>query len=322
MKNEPPFPFPTLVDSTMMSTFDACEMHFSYEYGRQMARLAISPDLHAGGAFAHGLAIVRAGLYKYKLTFEDAFTAGVRGMFEFWGDFDPPDLHPKSLGNMIGALENYFQEYPVGEELYLPLILNDGTPAVEFTIAVPTEVPHPQTGDPIIYAGRFDMLGVYDDSFLCVVDEKTAKSLPGDWATQWGVKGQMLGYCFGAQSYGYAVSTVVIRGIAILQTMYKHLQVVEEIPQWQIDRWWEVTNKKIRRMVQAWEQDDWMLSYGDGCNSFFRNCSFMELCLSRNPENSFLNYQKRVWNPLEKDPTWPKGGPQYETVGNISELVG
>ncbi len=106
---------------------------------------------------------------------------------------------------------------------------------------------------PILYGGRSDMIANYNDQWLCILDEKTTGAFYGDWASIWGMRGQFLGYCFAGQTYGYATTRAVIRGIAILKTKYNHLQVIEEYSQWQIDRWWETANKKIAKMVQAWE---------------------------------------------------------------------
>ena len=47
----------------------------------------------------------------------------------------------------------------------------------------------------------------------------------------------------------------------------------------------------------------------------------MPLCVAENPEVEFSNYQIRIWNPLEKDPTWPEGGPEYQVVENVKEFM-
>lgn len=315
-----PIPFPRLVDNTMMSAADACEMKFFNEFVRCLSPLAISPDLHAGGAFSKGIEMVRRGLYKDALHIREALPLGIRAIMEFWGDFAPPTGHPKTCEAMMGALDDYFREYPPESDPYRPHMLSNGEPAVEFTFAIPTDVTHPETGDPILYAGRSDMIASYDGQFLCVMDEKTTKALGQNWSKSWGMRGQFIGYCYGAQHYGYNISRAVVRGIAILKTKYNHIQVIEEYPQWQIDRWWATMNKKLARLVQRWEEQDWNHSYGDACTSY-GGCPFMPLCVVETPENDFSSYQRRVWNPLEKDPTWPKGGPEFETVGNVKELL-
>jgi len=316
----PQFPFPSLVDSTMMSAFDSCEQKWCYEFGHKLSPLAISPDLHAGGAFSHGIAIARTGYYKYKLSQNDALIAGARGIMEFWGDFDPPEKNPKTCEAMVGALEDYLNTYPFETDLYQPLILSDGSAAVEYSFSIISDVLNPDTNEPVVFAGRFDMLANYDNQFLCIVDEKTTKAFYGDWDAIWGMRGQFMGYCYALQQNGYKVDIAVIRGIQILKTMYHQREVLEQYPQWQIDRWWETMNKKLRKMVECWKTNDWTLSFGDACGNY-GGCVFIPLCISATPENQFSNYQRREWNPLEKDPTWPKGGPQYEIIANIKELM-
>lgn len=303
-----------------MSSFDACHYKWFYEFGHALSPLAINPDLHAGGAFSQAIEVTRQAFYGDNLPLDVALPIGIRALIKFWGDFEPPERNPKTCEAMIGALADYFREYPPGEDLFRPMILADGKPAVEFTFAIPTNVMHPETGEPIIYAGRADMIGNYDDKWLCIVDEKTTKGFYGDWASIWGMRGQFIGYCFAGQYYGYPITRTVIRGIAILKTMYKHLQVIEEYSQWQIDRWWEETNIKIKKMVEIWESNTYLHSYGDACGSY-GGCQFLGLCTSPEPENQFSNFQRRVWNPLKKDPTWPEGGPKYETLGTLEELV-
>jgi len=131
------FPFPSLVDSTIMSAFDSCQQKMAYEFGHHLSPLAINPDLHAGGAFSHGIAIVRTGLYQHQLSLETSLMAGARGMFEFWGDFEPPPKNPKTLEAMIGALDDYFNTYNPESDPYKPYVLAAGKPAVEFSFSIP-----------------------------------------------------------------------------------------------------------------------------------------------------------------------------------------
>lgn len=315
-----PFPFPELIDSTQLRVFSSCQTKWMNEHGHHLSPLAINPHLHAGGAFSRGIEVVRHGFYKLNLTQEQSFLAGVRSMIEFWGDFEPPPKNPKTCEAMIGALENYLEEYPLAEDSYKPLQLDSG-PAVEFTFSIPTHIMHPETGDPILFGGRFDMLAEFEGGqFIAVVDEKTTGSFGQKWTSQWGMRGQFIGYCVAATHYGYKTSTAVIRGIAILKTMYHQLQVVEEYSEWQMQRWWLETNLKISRMVAAWKDNAFDHDYGDACGAY-GGCPFLPLCISKDPEQQFSNYQVRVWDPLKKDPTWPEGGPKYEVLGTLDELM-
>ena len=308
--------FPTQIDSTMLSAFVSCPTKFLYEHVFHLATTGISPDLHAGGAFAHALEHIRGALYSDEKPIEEALLIGTQAFLEFWGDYEPPDDHPKSLVNTFNALVDYFDVYPPETDPVRPFMLSTGKPAVEFTFAIPTTVMHPETGDPILYCGRFDLLGYYNN-VLFIIDEKTTKSLGGTWARQWDMRGQLMGYCFAAQQYGYNVSHALIRGVAIQKTQSKHLQAIAHFAQWQLTRWWDHANQHILRMTlyykHAKEQfektgkassifESWPQSFADACSSY-GGCAFMGLCASEEPDLWFSDFKIRVWDPLAKDPT-------------------
>lgn len=314
-------PFPDLVDNTMVSCFDSCERKFHNEFLMRLAPLAISPDLHAGGAFSRGLEIARRSFYALDKTQPEALIDGVNAMITFWGAFEPPHNHPKTLDNMIGALDSYLQTYPFETDPYTPYKLSNGSPAVEFTFCIPTEVMHPQTGLPIMYGGRFDMMAVHSEIGLVIVDEKTTKAFGTTWSSQWGMRGQFIGYLYGAQQHGYDTSTFLIRGIAILKTKYNHLECLEQFPQWQLERWWQQLQRKLRRMVECWERNDWGYSYGEACTSYGGCMYLTTLCTSLDETSHYGQFQERNWNPLAKDPSWPQNGPTYETIDLPKELM-
>ena len=73
---------------------------------------------------------------------------------------------------MWQAVEFYFEEYPLDGDSIKPYKFEDGRTGIEFTFGIPIPINHPDSGDPIVLAGRFDLLGYYND-LLAVVDEKT-----------------------------------------------------------------------------------------------------------------------------------------------------
>ncbi len=309
--------FPEVVDSTMLAAFDSCAQKFFNEYILCLASVGISPDLHAGGAFAHGLHHARVAFYGDGADRTTAAVVGARAFIEYFGDYEAPEGHPKDFVNTLCALLDYFEYYPFDTDPIQPIMLANGKPAVEFTFALPTEIMHPTTGQPIIYGGRCDMLGTYN-SVGVVVDEKTTKAMGAAWAKNWSMRGQFMGYVFAAQQYGHtAVSTALVRGVAIQKTQYKHMQVIESYAKWQLTRWWTEVHRKIADMISYWDlmTDEangnphrfWPYSYGDGCSSY-SGCTFLHLCTVEEPSQWYGDYAKRVWNPLEKDPT--KDSPQ------------
>jgi len=286
-----------------MACFDSCEKKFHNEYIHGLTRSAKSPDLHAGGVFASAIEAAGRALWIDGADLDTALQAATRKAIKEWGYYDPPEGHVKSFLNMMGALYSYFEEYPPHSDPIKPYMrgATDGEePAIEYTFALPTDVPHPVSGDPILYCGRFDLLGVLQ-SKLFIVDEKTTKNFSYNWAYQWGMRGQFLGYCWACQQHGLPVSDALIRGVAIQKTQYKHMQAIVGYQQWQIDRWHENMIKRLHRMATSFALDDWEYSYGDGCSSY-SGCQFTDLCTSPRPENWLGDYEERRWNPLAKDP--------------------
>ena len=331
MPDTPNLTFPEVIDSTMLVTFDSCAQKFFDEYILCLASTGISPDLHAGGAFAHGLHHARMAFYADGLPRTEAAIVGASAFIEYFADYEPPDDHPKDFVNTLCALLDYFEYYPFDADPIQPIMLANGKPAVEFTFALPTEIANPTTGQPIIYGGRCDMLGTYN-SVGVIVDEKTTKAMGASWAKTWAMRGQFIGYVFAAQQYGHDVSTALVRGIAIQKTQYKHMQVIESYAQWQLDRWWTEVHKKLARMVEMFTAMQvhaesathrhrfWDQSFGDGCSSY-SGCTFLHLCTVEDPTAWYGDYARRIWNPLEKDPTKESPQPPTEKGYTMAELA-
>ena len=319
--------FPSKIDSSILSTFDSCKQRGLREYILGLTHSAISPDLHCGGAFAKGLEVSRHALWVRGDSLSDATLRGAWAISDYWGDVDPePEKHGKphikSLVNTVAALYSYFEEYDPNTDGIEPYYYGDGKPAIEFTFAIPMEVNHPVSGEPIIFCGRCDLLGHFND-FFCVVDEKTTTSLGTQWVYKWAMRGQFIGYCYAAQHYGLPISSALIRGIAFQVKEFKHMQVIEQYPQWQIDRWWQEANAKVQHLVDIWNFNcevygdtidsptftqfcnSWQHSYGDACDSY-GGCPYRkDICTCENPEDWLSEFDIRRWDPLKKNPAVP-----------------
>src|SRR3990172_5087025 len=93
-----------------------------------------------------------------------------------------------------------------------------------FAAAIP-EVKHPETGDPILFCGRFDQLAEYN-KMLFVEDEKTTTSLGEQWRNNWDLDSQFTGYVWGAKQFGLPVVGAIVRGIGLLKTKTTHQEVI------------------------------------------------------------------------------------------------
>lgn len=303
--------FPLVVDSTMRGDFVACPHKFYEGYILKRALPGGAVDLTAGGAFAKGLEIVRGLVWgPEKLSLDDALANAIPRVWAEYGDIPvPEDKQHKSALNVIRALTAYFDKYDPATDHIRPYMKQDGYPATEFTFTIPTQVIHPDTGEPLIYAGRTDLLGVYQDS-IWIVDDKTAGALGPSWDRSWALRGQLTGYTFAANYMGYKAQGAIVRGISFLKTgAFGFSEPIEYRSNWQMERWWVQLHRDLTRMVHCWQDKSeehpygyWDYSFADACTSF-NGCQFAQLCKVSNPDEwAKGTYELRDWSPLDRNP--------------------
>lgn len=288
--------FPRVIDNSMRETFVACPMRFYRSYVQQLTMPSISVHLHAGAAYAKGLEVMRRSFYQDGKSADDALADGITALLIHYGNFDCPAESPKTAERMAGALEYYTSQYPL-ETDYITPFMAGGEASLEFTFAIELPIMHPDTGEPIIYAGRFDMLAMYND-MLVVYDDKTTSQLGGGWAKKWRINSQFTGYSWAAKQYGFDVQAVVVRGISILKTTYGNAEVITYRPQWMLDRWYAQLLTEIRQMIEFYKAQQWPLSMADACSSY-GGCMFVDLCDKENPDTWIeTQFITREYNPL------------------------
>jgi hypothetical protein len=260
-----------------------------------------SIHLVAGGAFAEGIEAVRNAFWRDGRTGTEAMAQGVKALLKHWGDFEAPDNTPKTLDNMIHALDSYFQHWGFETDPIQPAMLA-GKPAVEFDFALPIDpsLIHPETGDPILYSGRYDMIGERGGE-LWAVDEKTTGYLGKSWYNQWVLRSQLTGYCWAAREYDIPVVGAIIRGIAIKKTGFDFAESIQYRPDWMIDRWHNQLIKDVRRMIEMWEADDYDYAL-DGACSDYGGCTFLDICSTPHPDRWLeADFVQRIWDPLTRE---------------------
>ena len=159
----PTLSFPQVIDSSMMEDA-ACQYKFFIKHVLKKHEPGTSVDLHAGGAIAHALEAARLSLWVDKQPLDKALEVATEAFIEFWGDYEAPENHAKDFVNTINAIYSYFEEYPPHTDKIEPYLFEGGRPAVEFTFAIPLPIMHPDTNEPLVFAGRFDLLGYYHNS--------------------------------------------------------------------------------------------------------------------------------------------------------------
>lgn len=299
--------FPAVIDNTNRSSFRKCETYWQYANINRIKPATPSIHLHAGAAFAKGIETVRRAFWESKASPADALALGIHALITHFGDFVIDEGHNKSCERLCQALISYFDQYPIDADSIQPFHnVEADTYGIEFSFAITipdddgSPILHPDSGDPLIYGGKFDMLGVRDN-VLFVTDEKTTSQLGNAWLKQWSLDSQFTGYCWAAQQYGYPVAGAIIRGISFLKNGNGHAEAVIFRPQWQIDRWLNELRRDVKRMIELYKNPQLGVSMAIDksiCGNY-GGCGYSMLCESPNPESWIpLHYAKNTWNPL------------------------
>jgi hypothetical protein len=293
--------FPEIIDNTQRESYVTCPRRFFHGFVQKIGPTPPSVHLHAGGAYAAGMEIMRKAFYDKGFSADDSLALGIEALIQYYGDFETPEGSNKSCARMVGALEHYAQVYPLESDFIKPYLLASGKHAIEFTFAVPLPILHPVTGNPILYSGRFDMLGIRD-GVLFVEDDKTTSQLGATWTAQWDLNSQFTGYCWAAQAFNFPVAGAIIRGTSILKNGYGDAQAIVYRPQWILDRWYNQLLLDVTRMIEDWKCNSFGYALGASCSSY-SGCEYKRLCLTQDQDSILsIYFQQRHWNPLAKDP--------------------
>ena len=295
-------PFPHVIDSTLMAGFKSCPRKSELEAFFHWKPQNQSVHLHAGAAYASGMEAARRAFYIDGESAEDSIAAGVQALLVAYGDFDCPPNSPKGAERMAGALEFYFSHYRLGKDQAIPLALPGGKSGIEFNFLEPIELDHPETGEPLLYSGRMDMMCSYEGMKLGE-DDKTASQLGASWPAQWNLRSQFTGYVWGAARAGIKLDGFLVRGVSILKTKYDTLQAITYRPAWQIDRWYEQLLRDLRRMIAAWEEGYFDYNLDHACAEY-GGCPFRGVCQMRDPEPLLRQqFERRRWDPVARTET-------------------
>lgn len=299
-------PFPEVFDSSMIAGFKSCPQLFNKTYMHHWKAKGQSVHLHAGKAFATGIEIARRSFYEQGLDAEMSVANGLGALLAAYGNFECPADSAKSAERTAGALEYYFENYPLSHSDFTPILMPGGKLGIEFNFVHPLPILHPVTGNPLLYCGRMDALVNYAGGrYIC--DEKTTTSLGATWGRQWDLRAQFTGYAWGCREAGIRVDGAIIRGVSILKTKYETQQPVTYRPEWQIDRWYQELLLWIEDIKLCWERDQagnafaWKHNLDHTCAEY-GGCTFRQCCTSQD-EAPWLDtyFEQRRWDPLLRE---------------------
>lgn len=302
-------PFPTVIDSTFLASVKSCEVKALRTYVEHWKPKGESIHLVAGGAFAKGLEVARRAFWEDKQSPADSVALGVGALIAAYGEFEAPEGSTKTLDRVAGALEFYFSNCPLaesagpfGEQIDGRPALLHGTRAIEFSFAQPLPLLHPESGEPLIYSGRSDMIVNFADG-IYIWDDKTTSSLGNSWASSWELRSQFTGYCWAAREMGIPVDGVVTNGVSILKTKYDYQRAITYRAPWELDRWLANTVAVLERFIESWKSGHYIYNFDDACTAY-GGCALREVCKSPNPEQWLpMSFERRVWDPLSRTET-------------------
>lgn len=298
MANEPRFP--PVLDATMLAAM-RCPRKFHLAHVQRWTSHGNDKSIHlvAGAAFAKGLEVARLA-YINGQDPERCLELGTNALIEEYGDAECPETESKTLDRMVGALEYYFSEYPLEDDPARIAIIA-GIPAVEWRFALPLPFNNPDTGQPLLYCGRTDMLCEFAGG-LYTEDDKTTKALGAKWANQWELRSQFVGYAWAGRELGLKLQGTLVRGVSILKTKYETAQAIVNQPDWKIDEWVDHRDHLISQAIANYQSGWWEPALDDTCNEY-GGCTFKPVC-SVAPERRInwltTNYEESTWNPLSR----------------------
>jgi hypothetical protein len=253
---------------------------------------------------AKGLEVARRSFYFEALPKGESEERGLVALTKEYGDLEPPEkkLH-KSWVRTAGAYLYYLDEFPLGEDPLKPFTKHSG---IEFTFAIPLPYTHPDTGDPLVFGGRFDVLGEFNKG-LYGLDDKTCSELGPTWSSKWSLRGQFLGYCWAADQCGLKLNGFIVRGLCMYKNDFAIGQAIEQFPPWILKEWETQLYEDIEEMLGAYKRHSvsnhsviFPKNFGDSCTAY-GGCPYRDLCRRQNPEPWIESaFVERIWNPLDK----------------------
>lgn len=295
-------PFPKLLDSSLIASARSCGQKVNLEFFQHWKPREPSVHLHAGAAYAEGLEHARRAFFEDGASESEAEGIGLAALLKFYGDFQCPPDSAKSCERTAGALEYYFEQYPMSSDKAQPISLPSGKKAIEFSFSEPIDVAHPETGDPLIYCGRMDQI-VQLEGMILGEDDKTTSQLGASWPRQWDLRSQFTGYVWGAGRHGIKLNGFLVRGVSILKTKYDTLEAITYRPDWQIERWYEQLCRDVKRLIASWKEGYFDFNLDHACTEY-GGCLFRSVCLMQDPTALLKQqFQRREWNPLTRKET-------------------
>lgn len=300
--------FPPVISASLRSAFNGCRAKgfWSEIYGLRSKNTSI--HLTAGSAYAAALEAYRRTYYgsqafeSEEARYDSAVAEGLLALIQTYGAKDPDPKEKKQFDRVVAAFVEYLYVYPPTTDHVVPSYSHLG-PRVEFSFAFEiSDLRHPVSGDPLLFAGRLDQLADFNGA-LFIFDDKTASGIGPQWRRQWDLRSQFTGYAAGCQLHGLNVAGAIIRGMAILKEECKTAEAITYRPEWMIDRWKRRLIWDVQQMLEAWNNNYWPNTGEESgeCTNFGL-CPFTVLCSAESPEKYIdVYFDRGRWDPVKRE---------------------
>lgn len=153
------------------------------------------------------------------------------------------------------------------------------------------------------YAGKLDRIVVVGGLGF-IEDHKTTSRLDKGYFKQFENSNQMMGYVWMARQLVSEVKVVGVRInlLHVLTTKSGFDRQVITYPDSRMVEWEDNTNRWLRRLMRAIEEDDFPAHFGDdGCNGKYGRCEFFDVCASPPSIRQAVleqDFHHDPWDPL------------------------
>jgi hypothetical protein len=284
--------FPQHLSYSSLGTFATCPRKFFWGY---ICRLRKKSDWEvntsSGKVFALAVQAVRDVYWGPNGGDADyALATGLHVLNKRWED--PPTEEgkkvKKTLPVFMKMLMEYFSQYPLESEPFTPVLTSTGKPMLEFSFELPLAVNNPDTAEPLLFKGVFDVLA-HRGNTIWPFDDKTTGNVTAQWAKKWTLDSQMTGYIWAARTYYESVGGAIVRAIDIYCKTTTVLALRSDAL---IIQWMDATLRIIDYALQCYSKGEWpMHQFGTVCHQMFGTCPFHQLCSSEQPELWLADYE-------------------------------
>jgi hypothetical protein len=293
-------------DATSLSSYSKCGYYYYLKHIQGWQPDLKSVHLVFGGHYAHALESF-AKLRAQGESYDDATFIIVSHLLDATWDYEKDDNGQripgtgvpqdwmdanKSRETLIRSVVWYLEHFK--DDNAETVILSDGTPAVEYSFALPLD-------DGITYCGHIDKLVTFSDDYF-VMDQKTSKqTITPRYFDQFSPDWQMSGYSFaGKILFDLPITGVIIDAaqIAVGFTQFSRGFVHKSAPV--LEDWYEHMMRTVTQARRDTIENSFRMNPASCGN--YGGCEFRKVC-SRAPEHRRgaleANFTQRPrWDPL------------------------